>query len=174
MDRVDRHPLFSGCPWKYADAPVVPVTPGILDKGHLDRNTARVKPPSIFLVTLTLGCGYTALNSQRSFNIFHVIEDTMRPLYPRERARLAMSLFHGALPAVAICLSANVSPYWLLLEGRRKKRMSVHPVSLRACACVDSGKWGDGTDGYVLKIQISQSMLGWEDIRKQEERVCGR
>lgn len=40
--------------------------------------------------------------------------------------------------------------------------MSVHPVSPRACAYVDSGKSGGKKweDGHILKIQISQSVLG--------------
>lgn len=151
MDTVNVHvdnTVFYRRPSQYAYTPVIPISSGILDKGQLYTNTLRVKPLCVFLVTLSLDYGCTTSNSQRSSNIFHVIKDTMRSLYPERERETVMSLSEGFPPAVAVCLSAPVSPSGCFgrgEEGRREKGMSVHPVSLRVSVCVLSqkGKKGD-------------------------------
>lgn len=127
---------FFWCPWKYADTPVIPVTLGILDKGHLDTNAARENPLSVFRVTLTLGCGCTVLNSQRSFNIFHVIEDTMRPLCPRERERDRRCRSSMALCRLLLSVSQPLShpPACCWKEGGKKDECT-SCITKSVCAC---------------------------------------
>lgn len=91
------------------------------------------------------------MHTQRSLNIFHVMEDTMRLLYSlRERVcegETVMSLSKGFLPAVAVCLSAAVSPSGCFgrkeggmearMEGRREKYELTSCVRRSVCVCVE-------------------------------------
>ena len=86
---------------------------------------------------------------------------------PGEReceSETVMSLSKGFLPAVAVCLSAPVSPsgcFGREKEGKRDQRTSCVSdsvcVCVCVCVCVFSLKGGKRGIGHCLKIQISQS-----------------
>lgn len=87
-------------------------------------------PVCVFFVPLTLDCEYTLSDSQCSFNIFHVMEDTMRllcSLGEREcvcvRERDCDITLRG-LSACCCCLSLSCClTIWLFWkEGRRQHR----------------------------------------------------
>lgn len=169
--------LFYKRPSLYAHTPVIPVTSGISDEGQLYTNTLRVNPLCLLFVTLTLLYGCTLSNSQRSSNIFHVIEDTMRPLYPeREReceSETVISLSEDFLPAVAVCLSAPVSPsgcFGRQKEGRKEgkregKKGWAYVLCLWGCGSSKGKKKGDWSE-----FENSNQPIGEADVEKKNSR----